>query len=894
MAHVREKNFTTGVLALYDPTSWEGPSILEVAGARVAVIDAPTPLVIRQAISFPMQGVDFTVLVTPLLDADLPDDILAHLTPFHRVNIPIPADALRELFSASTQRRGIIRNRRDIAGVVEYLARCDGDPVDLTPASTGVLTAAHLHHQLLTVGVGLPTTPNMSSVIAWSLDPASVSRWADFVNSVSPEVRESAVEWLRTRLGEGSGALVRYLNAHGPRDLAAWGLVAEVVRPGPGIDNAARAGAEAAFRITTGTGPPSDLELEAWANASISVFSSNQRSTAQFDEWRKLAAGRAEEFITAESKLGARNLLYRSQVCRGALSARIAKLTEALSAWYADPQEIGIADALASVQSHASSSTKHPDIAVAMALIRMINWLRTPAVSTPSTLSDWLKYYRRDISWLDVCINRAWGNQSTSELARLSHRVLDEVRPRRNTLDREFAAVAANTAAERHTAGSVLLAEDVLDRVVAPLLEDPSNPRPVLMIVLDGMSIPAANILVDNILSNPNEDWQEAIPDEEELSTALSVLPSVTTFARTSLISGKLNTGGQASERAGLEAWASAHLKNQSTGWSLQHKADLDAGIVDSIRVQVEDTERNKLVVAVLNTIDDALDKSDPIERVWDVQDITHLHPLLQSAAAVGRTVLFVSDHGHVLERHDTSPTPGGTGTARWREPLSPPQEGETLISGSRVLSASGEAILAVDEGIRYTSRKAGYHGGLSLSEVATPVTILTNSVSTLANRLSNFPLTTGSSDTRYPEWWNRRQDNERPVTPTPVKKRKKPVDESPALFDTPDIDTLRSELLPDLERNTLFRAQTTSFPVDGRSRKQIAELIRKIATNSGRLPISTLRETWQLGPIQLRGVISTLLRILNIDGVQVLEQQDSDLVLNRNLLAEQFDVKDV
>lgn len=896
IAHVREKNFTTGVIALYDPSGWEGPPTLEVTGSRVAVINTPTPLSMRQAIAFPEGDADFTVLVTPLLDTSLPGDILTHLTPFHRVNIPIPADALRELFSATTQGRGIIRNRRDIAGVVEFLARCDGNPVDLAPASAGVLTAAHLHHQLLTVGAGLPSTLTMSAVAEWSLAPESAHRWSDFISSVSREVAESSLDWLRTRLGDGSGAMVRYLDAHGPQDLAAWGLVAEVIQPGPGVDDTVRAAAEGAFRITTGTGPAAAEELDSWANASVSVFTSRSHSGTGADDHLKEAAGRAEEFITAGSRLGAKELLYRSRVCRGALDARIARLTEALSAWYADPGWIGVTNALAAVRAHIAGHPDHPDITIATAVIRMIQWLRTPPAPTPTTLSGWLKYYRRDVSWLDVCVNRAWRNQSTSQLALLAHRVLAEVRPWRAALDRDFAAIAATTATERHMAGNTLLAEDILDRVVAPLMDDAAAPRPVLMIVLDGMSVPASNVLVDNILTDLNGHWQEAVPGDEELSTAVSVLPSVTTFARTSLISGTLTTGGQAEERAGLKAWVAAHLKNQSPGWSLLHKADLDAGIVDSVRAQVEDTDHNKLVVAVLNTIDEALDKSDPIERVWDVKDISHLHPLLRAAAVVGRTVVFVSDHGHVLERHETSPTSGGTGAARWREPLSSPGTGETVVSGSRVRNDSHEAILAVDEGIRYTSRKAGYHGGLSLAEVAIPVTILTGSVTTLADRLPGFPLTTGGASTRYPAWWDLRPGDG--PAPTQVSKpapaKKKPVDESPTLFDDPATTLTRNTgIFPDLETNALFKTQTTSYPVDGRSRGEVADLIRRIATNSGRLPVATLRETWQLGPIQLRGVISTLLRILNVDGVQVLAQQDADLVLNRNLLTEQFDVKD-
>ena len=896
VAHVREKKFTSGVIALYDPSGWEGPSTLEVAGVRVAVVDTPTPLAMRHAISFPAGDVDFTVLVTPLLDGDLPGDVLTHLTPYHRVNIPIPADALRELFSAGTLRPGIIRNRRDIAGVVEYLARRDGDPVSLTPASAGVLTADHLNHQLLTVGAGIPSVLTMPAVVEWSLDPGSAQRWADFISSVSAEVAQNSLEWLRTRLGESSGALVRYLQAHGPQDLATWGLVAEVIQPGPGVDDAVRATAEGAFRISAGTGAASAEELASWSNAAVAAFTGPARSVMGMADRLRDTAGRAEEFITSPTRLGARELLHRSRVCRGALDARILRLTESLSAWYDDPARNGVDDALAAVREHIGGNADHPDITVATAVIRLVQWLRAEASSTPTTLAGWLRHYRRDLSWVDVCVNQAWRNQSTSRLAQLSHRVLAEVRPRRAALDRDFAAVSASTAAERHTAGDTLLVEDVLDRVVAPLMDESADPRPVLMIVLDGMSVPAANVLVDNILGDLNGQWQEAVPGSEELSTALSVLPSVTTFSRTSLISGRLATGGQAEERAGLRAWASSQLKNRSAGTVLLHKADLDAGIVDQVRAQVEDTDRNKLVVAVLNTIDDALDKSDPIERVWDVRDITHLHPLLRAAAVVGRTVVFVSDHGHVLERHETAPAPNGTGAARWREPLSPPTPGEVLVAGSRVRNDSGEAVLAVDEGLRYTARKAGYHGGLSLSEVAIPLTILSTSVDTLAERLPGFPLTRASTSTRYPAWWDLRPGGSPAPAPVaaPAPARRKSADDAPALFDAPAVSHAPAVgIFPDLEANPLFKAQTKSYPVDGHPPREVAELIRRIAANSGRLPVATLREIWQLGPIQLRGVISTLLRILNVDGVQVLVQQDSDLVLNRSLLTEQFDVKD-
>ncbi|HKM25379.1 MAG TPA: hypothetical protein VJY40_07050, partial [Corynebacterium sp.] len=416
VSRVREKNFTSGVIALHDPVGWDGPAALELDGARVAVIDTPTPLAMRNAVSFPVDDIDFTVLVTPLLDADLPEDVLAHLTPFHRVNIPVPADALRELFAANVLRPNIIRNRRDIAGVVDYLARRDGHPADLTPASAGVLTANHLHHQLLTVGAGLPTPLTVSAVIAWSLDPRSVQTWQDFVDSVSGEVLDRALDWLRIRLGESSGAVVRYLRAHGPRDLATWGLVAEVIAPGPGVDNSARASAEGAFRMSTGIGAVSTAELATWSNAVHAAFDPATRPAGMSDDLLKAAAKEAEQLIISPTGLDAADLLHRSRVCHGALDARIARLTDALDTWYADPAEGTVAEAWAAVRAHIGGQHDHPDVVVAAAVIRMIQWLRSAEKSSPTTLSGWLQHYRRELSWVDVCINRAWRDHSTTEL----------------------------------------------------------------------------------------------------------------------------------------------------------------------------------------------------------------------------------------------------------------------------------------------------------------------------------------------------------------------------------------------------------------------------------------------------------------------------------------------
>ncbi|WFR71718.1 hypothetical protein P9209_23560 [Prescottella defluvii] len=64
------------------------------------------------------------------------------------------------------------------------------------------------------------------------------------------------------------------------------------------------------------------------------------------------------------------------------------------------------------------------------------------------------------------------------------------------------------------------------------------------------------------------------------------------------------------------------------------------------MRNAVDDTTHRPVIACVLNDIDDALDRSDPIGTVWTTDRFKRLDALLSAAAAVGRTVVLVSDHG--------------------------------------------------------------------------------------------------------------------------------------------------------------------------------------------------------------------------------------------------------
>jgi hypothetical protein len=173
--------------------------------------------------------------------------------------------------------------------------------------------------------------------------------------------------------------------------------------------------------------------------------------------------------------------------------------------------------------------------------------------------------------------------------------------------------------------------EDILPDVVIPL----ARPTPGLLLVIDGMGAATASEVLDSIVAHVAEEWQEALLVGESMRAgALAVLPTLTRVSRTSLLCGQLRVGDQAVEQGGfLELARAAGL----TDAVLFHKRPLEEAepgyaIARDVAVAVDDTQGRPLVACVLNTVDDALDRSNPGEIDWTDETVKHLRPLLDVA----------------------------------------------------------------------------------------------------------------------------------------------------------------------------------------------------------------------------------------------------------------------
>jgi hypothetical protein len=457
------------------------------------------------------------------------------------------------------------------------------------------------------------------------------------------------------------------------------------------------------------------------------------------------------------------------------------------------------------------------------------------------------------------------------------------VREQRAALDRTFAQRLAVWSPVAGPTGDLLLAENLLERIARPL----ADRRSPLIIVLDGMTAAVACELAEEITAS--RIWTETGRHAEGREGAIAVLPSATSYSRTTLLCGRLLAGSQQQERAGFAAFWHGRKA------ALFHKAGLSAGPGAKLNEDVHAaiSEPGAVVGVVLNTIDDALrDGREGSAPEWRLDDIAYLPELLAAAASAGRPVILTSDHGHVLD-HGEGIHPADSKSARHRQ--GEPGDGEVLVTGPRVLSPGGRAVLPWDEQIRYQPRRAGYHGGASLAEVIIPVLAFVPAASACPKgwtRCENPAL-------HEPAWWNTgsapRPAGQAPAAAQPGTTRKtarRPAAQEDTLFGADEIRAgeVRATLgaiVVASERFAAQRAFVRKAPAD----QEVIAIIDGLLAAGGKLPVSSVAALAGQPPFRMAGYLAQLGRLLNVDGYPVIGDTDSGrtVELNTALLTEQF-----
>lgn len=926
LEQLRDRRYPGGVVALAARPVWDGPSEISLAsGGRAAIRLGTSVLAIREAITLRSEY-DWVVVLTDL-GPNLPNGVLEHLLPDCRVIGLDPWPALKSLFRASRQEFNLLApsaggSRTQLAyPVLRALENGRAKGEVLPPAPGGVLTNDHLFTVLARMAFGFEGEISAHQVALWSTRTDAAEVFTSWVSNADPDLAAELLSWMAQRLGRLGEVFVEILRTVGPADIVPLGLIAALLDDTTTAAVAFPAPSEVLVRTRTllevhlGGRQISEQELIAWGNIATLAIS---EVTAENEVLR-----RTDQLV---DELAARELVGRSEVLPAGLPPRTQRVAGALSDAGLTPSddararvEDAWADLLSHRDSHADTRSSPRDVRVAAGAIRLWRWLQT-VTENPAGLADWVDYYRRELSYVDGAVNDVYIGAHDSVLAAFADLVVSEVRSRRSAQDRAFARLLASSGAHHETGPRApLYVEDVLDRIVRPItaprsleVSSETTRTPVLLIVADGMSAAVAGEVVADALARHRPQWQECRLSALDAVAAVAALPTLTQFSRCSLLSGRLQRGQAVEESREFSKWLASHGMAPA-GKALFHKGDLDAvsrgnALASEVRTAVEDTKHRPVVACVLNDIDDALDRSDPIGTTWDVSSFKHLDPLLNAAAAVGRIVLLLSDHGHVPERREQpSAQRGQQVSARYR-----PADGvdvaklpadEVLLDGPRVLCDGHRhrAVLAVDEQLRYTALKAGYHGGASPAEVVIPISILVNGAIPEHLALEPAPMTA-------PAWWSAPPPSV-PQTTTastlaPKARPKKPARQAPqegTLFDTETLrpptdadpasaDAGTRDMVDELLRSVLFNQQFQTF---GRylKRPQVGALIRDAINAGGVLPLTRAAQLLGVKTTRVGGAVSLVAQLLNTDGVEVLTINGTDLILKQSLMFEQFGV---
>jgi hypothetical protein len=862
-------------IALRAEPVWKDEPALTAGDTTVRIVPCPTPLAARAALHDRADG-ERLVLLTELSDDELGDGLLAHLSK-HHVRTVQPWDVVVAMFNAATV-------DPTLAGLGRWVADALIDHVpagEWPPASGTVLTRDHALRSLAAELFGMDRAEiDSAGLMEWSTDAGRVLR----LGKVAGPVLDGLTGYLAEVAGGAVVPVLTAARAGNGVDAVPLGLLAGVLWPGPTGSKAATSVAVARARLEPWFGGAKLVEeqavafaaaAEAWVDRVIGTGDGSAEANRMLARAEAIAAD-----VEATSLLGGSNLLPSGFVHRLREVASAVRL--AVPAAGSIPAS-GIAaaqTALARVGEHRGGD---PDRLKTMQMaVRLLRWLATDDQES-ATLHDALRRQVRNDGWVDRARLDVFAGDPDPQVAEALHLLHQAVDARRARHDQRFADLLAAATAGESEPGQLIHVEHVLDRVLQPILDQGNR---ALLLVMDGMSVAAATELAESLTRMGT--WTELTPGGGPRTGVLAALPTITEVSRCSLLSGRITVGQQAAE-------VQAFQQRYPTG-ALLHKAKLrghaGAAIAPDVAAALADPAI-PVVAAVVNTIDDALDRSDPGTTVWGSDTIPGIRDLLTLAA--GRIVIVVSDHGHVVDRGPEAVyRPSPSSENRWRPADPPPTDGEVLVRGSRVAKGGGTVVLPWREELRYGPRKAGYHGGAAPAEAVIPLLVFTDGDDAALDGWGAAPVPS-------PAWWRETLPAETPA-PAPVKRptSRKPQAQAESLFDPPQASTDRamavaapgSGLVTALLASDLYKQRRD--PRAPLSDDRAAALLNTLIAGGDRATMDTLAAHAGIPAGRILGVVTALRKVLQVEGYPVLTVDPDGVTvkLDRVLVIDQFHLK--
>jgi hypothetical protein len=635
------------ILGIRSPMRRSWPELLERRGRRFRVAWCDSELQIRERLDAIEEGeTDGIVVLTPLDAAGLACDVVARF-PRARLEETDRWAALRTAFRA----RDIDPRLRAHRWLADLLLD-SAPPVGYPPAAGGVLdleTAWRAAQERL---LGLPEgRADTAALLWWTLDEANLGRLA----ALPIEARERMVKRLSAAGGPAATMVMGAAAAGRGSDAFAVGLVCGVVFAEGQPQDELR---EAAVRLEPLLG---GQRVDAEAGAALAEAARRMLMRLEPGESAaRTVQARASALLTevrAERHAGLSPALVVG------LEARMRDAAAALAAAVNSGAENDVQRApdlvrLAIEHDRAADQrTRIERLEMAARLCRWLTSRRRPATS----LAEAAGAYSAVDGFADRARHALRPGDELPEVAAAYARVREAAEVRREAQNRTFAELLREWNAAGSSGDDPLPLERVLEAIVGPLARE----TPVLLLVLDGLSFPVYRILAETLA---RQGWASlARRDGPAPKAAAAALPTVTEISRASLLCGTLVRGDQAVERTGFSAHpALVAVSRAGKPPRLFHKAGLGGG--PELEVEVRDAVADptqRVVGVVHNAVDAQLSGSDQLDLEWSSEALRQVAALLRVARDVGRAIVVIGDHGHVLEEGTTRRT--GVPGDRWR-----------------------------------------------------------------------------------------------------------------------------------------------------------------------------------------------------------------------------------
>jgi len=852
-----------------------GKDALEEGKEAVEVVQCDSPLAIRLALRQELAENTLRVLITSLDETDLGDDIRLRL-PKRRLFDMDAWEVVRQLFKA----REVDPELRRLGWMADKLLA--SQPLKgYQAAMAGFLGLETVWPQLLGECWGLrEARADLPSLLHWSLHPEVPVRLRQTV----PPMMAAAIDWLTGTAGSPARAVVELMGRPVQINAMAMGLVLGVLSHPEATGRLESALTRLEERYFAGRLPTSDI-LHKWAAAATEAMTTLQQGDARQS---RQVQERADALLL---ELKAGPFVYLSDATPLGLQCRLERLGAALI----DRLQQARWKEMATLEPLVCQARQHRLFGedarrgdrLDMAL-RLLRWL---ADSRPlpawQSLAEAAAWHQREGGRLDWARRVLRAGDPVKELAEAGTLLAEAVARRQAELSRQFAVLLVDRTAANSVGPDLLGVEQVLDQVVAPLVQK----GPVLLVVIDGMS---AAVYQELLADLTRLDWEAVCPHGRTgMAPCLAVIPSATEFSRTSLLTGQLQQGNAATEREGFHTHAGLVAASQGCKLPvLFHKAGLHGpeggGIADAVRAAI-DERAQRLVGVVLNAVDDHLLKGEQLNIHWERGQIRGLEILLSLARASGRTVVLCSDHGHILENQTVERA--AEGGERWRMATGAPLADELEICGARVLAGGGRLIAPTNDKVRFGGKKNGYHGGLTPQEMVAPVVVLHRRDGELEGWV---PVPTD-----MPAWWDDPLGGEQGRTVAGETRR---VNIAQGDLFTPPAPVAAAGpaaavpvWVKQLLQTEMYQQQMQLMQRNPPAADLVTRVLTALDEKGGKMTQVALARAISFAETRMGGLVANLQRLLNVDGYMVFDRdhESSTIELKRELLLRQFGLEE-